>query len=149
MTLARAERDATYTPAEDYSGPVYGEPVVRTVTREVTFVLPPADNGERKAEITAEAILGVENFPELFAAVRQASWQPVVHDEACEMPQTGEDYRGAVCTGTALAPVPAVTAIRIGEELSRIRVHHALRQPDEARPPIGAEPGKSWIEDWR
>jgi hypothetical protein len=45
----------------------------------------------------------------------------VVHDEACEMPQTGEDNRGAVCTGTALAPVPAVTAIRLAVTKGRWR----------------------------
>jgi hypothetical protein len=116
MTLAGTERGATYTAAEDYSGPVYGEPVVRTITREVAFVVPLADSAGRTGEITAEAILGVENFPELFAAVRQASWQPVVQDEACEVSQTGEDYRGAICTGTVMAPVSRVTAIRIGED---------------------------------
>src|SRR5271167_4856413 len=116
MTLARTEYDATYNPGEDYYGPVYGEPVVRTVTREVTFVVPPADNARGKAEITAEATLGVENFPELFAVVREAAWQPVVQDEACEIPQAGEDYRGANCTGTLIAPVYRVSETRIGED---------------------------------
>ena len=74
--LARTERDATYNPGEDYRGPVYGESVVRSVTRNVTFVLPLADNAERTGEITGEGILWVENFPELFAAVRQAACNP-------------------------------------------------------------------------
>jgi polyisoprenoid-binding protein YceI len=100
MTLARSERDATYNPGEDYRGPVYGESVVRSVARNVTFVLPLVDNAAPTAEITAEVILGVENFPELLAAVRQVAWQPVIQDGTCEMPQAGEDYRGADCTGT-------------------------------------------------
>lgn len=116
MTLARTERDATYSPGEDYYGPVYGEPVVRTVTRDVTLVLPLVESAGRNGKITAEATLGLENFPELFAAVRQAAWQPVVQDEACEMPQAGEDYRGPNCTGTTIAPVYRATAIRTAGE---------------------------------
>lgn len=116
MMLAHIERDADYNPGEDYRGPSYGEPRVSTVVREVTFVLPMVDNAASKAEITAEATLGIENFPELFAAVRQAAWQPVVQDEACEMPQAGEDYRGAVCTGKMSEPAYRMAAIRIGED---------------------------------
>ena len=116
MTLARTERDATCSPGEDYRGPVYGEFVVRTITRSVTLVLPLVDNAQRKAEINAEVILGGENFPELFAAVRQAAWQPVIQDEACEAPQAGEDYRGAACTGTLIAPAYRLAAIRSGED---------------------------------
>jgi hypothetical protein len=116
MTLARTEREATYAPGEDYRGPVYGEPAVRSVTREVTFVLPLADNAAQKAEITAEATLGVENFPELFAAVRQAAWQSLIQDAACEIPQAGEDYRGANCKGKTIAPAYRATAIQIGED---------------------------------
>jgi hypothetical protein len=116
MTLARTERGAAYNLGEDYRGPVYGESVVRTVTRNVTFVLPLMDNAERKAEITTEVILGVENFPELLAAVRQAAWQPVIQDEACEMPPAGEDYRGAACTGRLIAPAYQLAAIRTAED---------------------------------
>jgi len=116
MTLAEAERDAVMNPAEDYSGPVYGEFRVRSVTRNVSFVLPMVDNAGAKAELTAEVVLGVENFPELLAAVRQAAWQPVIQDEVCEMAQAGEDYRGAACTGRFLAPAYKLAAIRIGED---------------------------------
>ena len=40
MMLVRIERDATYNPGEDYSGPVYGEPAIKTAAREMTFILP-------------------------------------------------------------------------------------------------------------
>jgi hypothetical protein len=116
LTLAQTERAATYNPSEDYRGPVYGESVVRTVTRTVMFAMPLVDNGAPKAEITAEVILGFENFPELLVAARQAAWQPVIQDEACEMPQAGEDYRGVDCTGTLIAPAYQVAAIRVGED---------------------------------
>ena len=116
MTLTRVERDAWYAPGEDYRGPVYGEPRVRAVTREVVFVLPAVESSGEKAEITAEATLALENFPELFAAARQTSWQPLVQNENCEMPKAGEDYRGAICTGRLIEPAYQTAAIRIGED---------------------------------
>lgn len=116
MTLAEAERDAMINPAEDYSGPVYGEFRVRSVTRSVSFVMPMVDNAGAKAELTAEVVLGAENFPELLAAVRQAAWQPVIQDEVCDMAQAGEDYSGAVCTGKLIAPAYKLAAIRTGED---------------------------------
>jgi hypothetical protein len=116
MTLYRTESNATYNPGEDYRGPVYGEAEFRKVAREVEFVLPPMDNPGPEMEISAQAILGLENFPELFSAVRQAAWQPLVQDETCETPQAGEDYRGANCTGKTIAPAYQIAAIRIGED---------------------------------
>jgi polyisoprenoid-binding protein YceI len=37
LTLTRVERSLTFTPSEDYAGPVYGDPVIRSETREVSF----------------------------------------------------------------------------------------------------------------
>jgi len=116
MTLARNESDAIYNPGEDYYGPVYGKTTVRAITREVAFVLPPMNNPGPNMEIIAEATLGVENFPELFAAVRQGAWQPVVQNLACEMPQAGEDYRGADCSGKLIAPAYRLAVINSGED---------------------------------
>jgi hypothetical protein len=116
MTLARTESDAIYNPGEDYYGPVYGKSEVGTVKREVAFVLPPMNGPAQEMEITAEANLGIENFPELFAAVHQAAWQPVVLDKACKIPQAGEDYRGAECTGKLIAPAYQLAAVNPGED---------------------------------
>jgi polyisoprenoid-binding protein YceI len=116
MTLARTESDPVYNPGEDYYGPVYGKDKVRVVTREVAFVLPPMNNPGREMEVTAEATLGIENYPELFAAVHLAAWQPVIQDWACDAPQAGEDYRGADCTGTLIAPAYRLAAINPGED---------------------------------
>jgi hypothetical protein len=40
LTLSRVVRQVILNPAEDYSGPVYGEPTQQTVTRKITFVVP-------------------------------------------------------------------------------------------------------------
>ena len=116
MTLSRIERSVQLDPREDYSGPIYGEPVIYQVRREVSFVLPMADAAEQDATITAEADLGIENFPEMFAAVRQANWQPVIEDERCEIAQVGDDYRGAICSGKMLVPVLNIAAVSVGED---------------------------------
>jgi hypothetical protein len=114
MMLVRVERDATYNPGEDYRGPVYGEAAIKTAEREMTFILP--RNVGQKGEVTAEATLAIENFPELFAALRHAAWQPVVQDEACQIPQAGEDYRGAECSGKLIAPDYQLAALNPGED---------------------------------
>jgi len=69
-----------------------------------------------KEEIIAVATLGRENFPQLFAALHQASWQPVVLDEHCVIPQAGEDYRGAECSGKLIAPAYRLAALNPGED---------------------------------
>jgi hypothetical protein len=115
LTLRRVVREVYLNAGEDYHGPVYGEPAIETVTREVTFVLPMEHRGE-KAEITAEANIYRENFPELFAAVYDVYWQPVIQDKACEMPSAGEDYAGALCTGTVVGPDRSPGFASIGED---------------------------------
>jgi hypothetical protein len=116
MTLVRAQYDAIYNPGEDYYGPISGKATVRKVTREVAFVLPPMNNPGPEMEVSAEALLGIENFPELFTEVRQAAWKPIVHDAACETPQAGEDYRGAECSGKLIAPTYQLVTINPGED---------------------------------
>jgi hypothetical protein len=115
LTLSRVLRPVTLTPGEDYSGPVYGEPTLETVTHEVTFVLPMGDQAEQ-AEITAQAKMFGEDFPELFTAITDTNWQPVIQDKACELPPAGEDYAGSQCTGTVVAPNRSAAAASIGED---------------------------------
>jgi hypothetical protein len=114
LTL-RVVRRINLDPAEDYYGPADGQPITRTVTREVTFVLPMSDGGNQ-AEVTAEANIFRESFPELFAAVTDANWQPVIQDKTCELPQAGEGYAGAVCSGTVVAPDRSASFASIGED---------------------------------
>jgi hypothetical protein len=115
LTLTRLERNATYNPAEDYAGPLYGESVAHKVTRQVVFVFSRENLAQQnaKANISATALIGRENFPELIPAIYAANWPPVVEDEYCQMPTSvSEDYAGPSCTGTVVethnaASIPA------------------------------------------
>jgi len=115
LTVSRIVRPVTLNPGEDYSGPVYGEPTRQAFNRRVTFVLPMSDRGGQ-AEITAEANLFRENFPELFAAVSEVNWLPLVQDQTCAMPQASEDYAGAVCTGRVVGPDVSAGFASLGED---------------------------------
>jgi hypothetical protein len=107
LSLTRVQPGATWNPGEDYSGPEYGAPVVRTETREVTFVFPgaslPADqNGEIR--LSASTIIGPEDFPQLLAQLQADSALRAASVENCTVPSTtGEDYSGLICNGTPVA----------------------------------------------
>ena len=107
LTLTHLERPALITYSEAYDGPVYGEPEVRTATREVTFVFDRAAaaaanaGSSRKLKLAASATIKTEDFPGLFEAVTDLNWPVVVEDEECKTPATiGEEYHGVSCTGT-------------------------------------------------
>ena len=107
LTLTHLERPALITYSEAYDGPVYGEPEVRTATREVVFVFDRAAaaaanaGSSRKLKLAASATIKTEDFPGLFEAVTDLNWPVVVEDEDCKAPATiGEEYHGTSCTGT-------------------------------------------------
>jgi hypothetical protein len=107
LSVTRVERSVTMEPNEAYAGPVHGEPVRHTDTREVTLVfpvtsLPAAQNGA--IQLSASTTVGREAFPQLLSALEPGNWPSVVvEDENCTTPSTaGEDYSGAVCTGTPI-----------------------------------------------
>ena len=104
LTLTRVERSVTMDANEAYAGPVYGDPVVRTETREVTFLLT-----KDALDLSVSAHVNHEDFPELLSAIQDTNWPNVVQNERCQMPSTiGEDYHGPTCTGTvAVAVMPA------------------------------------------
>jgi hypothetical protein len=118
LKLTRVERSVTLTPNTAYAGPVYGPPVVHTETHEITFLFPSSIAGPQSARSTpamlktqteiglsGSAGIGRENFPELLSAIEDTNWPSVVKNEQCAMPSTigGEDYSGAVCSGTLIA----------------------------------------------
>jgi hypothetical protein len=107
LSVTRVERSVTMEPNEAYAGPVYGEPVRHTDTREVTLVfpvtsLPAAQNGA--IQLRGSTTVGREAFPQLLSALEPGKWPSVVaEDETCTAPSTvGEDYSGGVCTGTPI-----------------------------------------------
>jgi polyisoprenoid-binding protein YceI len=107
MTLTHLERPALITYSEAYDGPVYGEPKVRSATREVTFVFDHATaaaanaGSSRKLKLAASATIKTEDFPGLFEAVTDLNWPVVVENKDCQMPASiGEEYHGTSCTGT-------------------------------------------------
>jgi len=60
LTLTRVKRSVTMDASEAYAGPVYGDPVVRTETREVTFLLK-----KEALDLSGLARVNHEDFPEL------------------------------------------------------------------------------------
>jgi hypothetical protein len=114
LSVTRVERSVTMEPNEAYAGPVYGEPVLHTDTREVMMVfpvtsLPAAQNGA--IQLSASITVGREAFPQLLSALEPGNWPAVVvEDENCTTPSTvGEDYSGPICTAT-----PVVLNVRTG-----------------------------------
>jgi polyisoprenoid-binding protein YceI len=117
LTTTRVERSVTITANEAYAGPVYGDPVIHTETREVRFLFPSLNAALSSGTLTSVALqkkgaldlsgsarVGHEDFPGLLNAIQATNWPAVVKNERCQMPSTvGEDYHGATCTGTVVA----------------------------------------------
>jgi hypothetical protein len=120
LTLSHLERPYLVTYSEAYGGPVYGEPEVRSATREVTFVFQNVAAAEAKAgssrelKLAGSAGIRTEDFPGLFEAVTNANRPLVLDDKSCQEPAIiGEEYHGTGCTSTPVVvssrPSPGVT----------------------------------------
>jgi hypothetical protein len=118
LTLTQVERTVTATPTEAYAGPVYGDPVIHNVTREITFLFPslsaahlsesltPAVQQTRGVlEVMGAASVDREEFPELLSAIQDTNWPSVVQNEHCQASYSGggEGYSGPVCTGALIS----------------------------------------------
>ena len=118
LTLTRVERSVILKPNESYEGPVYGDPVIHTETREVSFLFSNLsaalssgpltlvsiqENGA--SDLSASARVSHEDFPELLPAIQATNWPAVVKDEQCQTQSTigGEGYEGPTCTGAVIA----------------------------------------------
>jgi polyisoprenoid-binding protein YceI len=119
LTLTRVERSVTATPTEAYAGPVYGDPVIHSDTREIRFLFPTLSAGvlsgpltpamlqsKNALEIVGAARVGHEDFPELSGAIKETNWPTVVQNQDCHMSSIGEDYSAAVCTGMLITATP-------------------------------------------
>jgi polyisoprenoid-binding protein YceI len=117
LILTHVERSATIEANEAYAGPVYSDPVIRTETREATFVIPSinaalaarslapaaAENKEAR-QVSATARIGYEDFPQLFSALTETNRPLVVEQGNCQVPSTiSEDYSGNLCSGPSIA----------------------------------------------
>jgi len=133
LILTRVDRNVDLTPSEAYAGPVYGPPVIHRVSHEATFVFDtPADAREQKdggVVLSGSTRMFREDYPQLVRAVVGTYWPPVVQDKNCETSTTtGEDYRGAHCTGTMLMAPGLPEAPRAGnaEDLGAEQNFNAL-----------------------
>jgi polyisoprenoid-binding protein YceI len=140
LTLSHLERPYLITNSEAYGGPVYGEPEVRSATREVTFVFQNAAAAEakagssRKLKLAGFAGIKTEDFPGLFEAVTNANWPVVLEDKSCQEPAIiGEEYHGTGCTSTPVVvssrPSPRVTVVEdhTGSDLATSRVRDNVK----------------------
>ena len=122
LTLTRVERTVTATPTEAYAGPVYGDPVIHNVTREITFLFPSVSAARLSESLTSAVqqtrgvleVVGAarvdrEEFPELLSSIQDTNWPSVVQNEHCQAAYSGggEGYSGPVCTGTLIAATQA------------------------------------------
>jgi polyisoprenoid-binding protein YceI len=122
LTLTRVERTIDATPSEAYAGPAYGDPVVHTKTRKITFLFPslssalvsePLTSGtpqkDGMLDVSGSARVAHEDFPELSDAIQNTNWPSVVQNEHCQAAYSGggEGYSGPVCTGTLIVATQA------------------------------------------
>jgi polyisoprenoid-binding protein YceI len=140
LALSHLERPFLITYSEAYGGPVYGEPELRSATREVTFVFQNVAAAEakvgssRKLKLVASAGIKTEDFPGLFEAVTDANWPVVLEDKDCREPATiGEEYHGTGCTGTPVVisshPSASITLVEDypGPDLATPRVRDNVK----------------------
>jgi polyisoprenoid-binding protein YceI len=112
LTLTRVQRTVMTTPPRAYAGPVYGDPVIRNETREVTFLFPsmsaahlsgplsPATLQKKEVlEIVGSTRVDGEEFPELLSAIKETRRPSVMQSKDCHI---REDYSGALCTGASI-----------------------------------------------
>jgi len=104
LTLTRVEHSVTADANDGYAGPVYGNPVIHTETRAVTFLLKKDAKG-----LSASARIIREDFPELLSAIQDTNWPSVLQNEHCQAVYEGggEGYSGPACTGTLIVATHA------------------------------------------
>ncbi len=137
LTLTRVERTVTAEPTEAHAGAVYGDPVIRDETREITFLFPSLSGALLPGPLTPVALRNVgaqtlvgsahvsyEDFPELLNAIKETNWPSVVQNRDCHTPSAvAEGYSGAQCTGTLIAATSndnCHTPASVGEDYSGI-----------------------------
>jgi polyisoprenoid-binding protein YceI len=106
LILHRVEKPVLEAQAnEAFSGPVFGDAVVKTYRSNVMFVIPMVKNAaaRQSADFSAASTIGYENFPQLLPTLMRTNWPVVVQDEECAPSGNIEDYSGQKCTGKVIA----------------------------------------------
>jgi polyisoprenoid-binding protein YceI len=133
LAVTWVDRNVEATPSEAYAGPVYGPPIIHSVSREETVVLDLQDSkGNAQKEGSIQALgstkMTREDFPQLVKTVVSTYWPPMVQDEDCQVPDVNEAYSGSRCTGTYLATagLPAEPHATSGEDVGAQQNFNAL-----------------------
>lgn len=116
LTALHVQRRVSITWGDDYTGPVYSDPIVDRFVGEAIFTLdiPAAmltkgQNPNAEA-VSASTVIKRADFPGLWSALRGSEWPVVVLDKNCVMPYypgpSLRDYKGPACTGTPVLAAP-------------------------------------------
>jgi len=123
LTVTRVELEAESVASEGYSGPQFTGRVVKESTREQSFLLDlPGDDpvnaqGQATSDVTAQARINAEDFPELVTAVESTNWPALASGQNCAVSGSGEGYSGYTCTGSAVGQRSITrTASSFGED---------------------------------
>ena len=117
LSITRIERSATIDPNESYAGPVYGDPVARTDTRQITLVFSDARQAAAQAgtmQFSGRTSISREDFPQFLNALTVDDWpSQLVNDKVCHGPSNpgAADDFGTNCIGTVIATVTNPTVM--------------------------------------
>lgn len=113
LTVLHVKRSMYIQWNDGYTGPVFGDPVEKRITGQVTFEFDvPASthaSGQEKGEISGSSVAVRAKLPGFWSSLRDSDWPPVILDKECHMPYFAaalKDYKGAICSGTPVVPAP-------------------------------------------
>src|SRR5579872_4095519 len=146
LTLTRVERPTIATRTEGYAGPVYGDPVIRNETREITFLFPSTSvahisgplspamlRKESVLEIVGSARVDRDEFSELLTAIKETNWPAVVQNEDCHMHLQSERTTAEFHAPERWSQQLAITTVMCPppqEKITAGSMHSGDRQPN-------------------
>lgn len=153
LSVTHVDRASTAGWSNSYTGSQWVDPVKKTASRDVSFLLvTPADAiaaDEKVGLVMLQFVADIsrEDFPELWTSLPDSIWPPVVDDRECSLPPYRidmRDYRGAFCTGTVVGPAMVLTDVatapsdkpaaavprRVGGDKIRIVFQLRLKHPE-------------------
>jgi hypothetical protein len=120
--VERPEVEEAEQHVEDFSGPDFGDAVVREYRSKVMFIFPKVKSAtarQASTNFSGASVIGYENIPQLLPALLRTKWPVVVQNEQCAPFGNIEDYSGQQCTGKVIsAPSQYASPGWPGEEFS-------------------------------